>query len=100
MVIPEVLLTDGNGGVLSWTDQASGATGGGTDEWAIEHHNTVTTSYTIGTGKNVISAGPLTVNSGATVKPYLLDLTGLLFNYAITINGDGTITGVSVQGFT
>ena len=62
----QVLLTDGNG-VLSWTDQASGATGGGTDEWAIEHDNTITTSYTIGTGKNVISAGPLTVNSGATV---------------------------------
>ena len=49
----------------------SGATGGGTDRWAIEHDNTITTSYVIGTGsttvKNVISAGPLTVNSGATV---------------------------------
>lgn len=62
----QVLKSDGSG-VLSWTDQASGATGGGSDEWAIEHDNTITTSYTIGTGKNVISAGPLTVNSGATV---------------------------------
>lgn len=44
-----------------------GATGGGSDEWALEHDNTITTSYTIGTGKNVISAGPLTVNSGAVI---------------------------------
>lgn len=44
-----------------------GATGGGTDAWALEHDNTVTTSYTISTGKNVVSAGPLTINSGATV---------------------------------
>ena len=42
-----------------------GATGGGGDQWAVEHDNTITTSYTISTGKNVISAGPLTVNSGA-----------------------------------
>ena len=62
----QVLKSDGSG-VLAWTDQASGATGGGSDTWAVEHDNTITTSYTIGTGKNVISAGPLTVNSGATV---------------------------------
>ena len=62
----QVLQTDGSG-VLSWSDQASGATGGGTDTWAIEHDNTITTSYTIGTNKNVISAGPLTIDSGATV---------------------------------
>lgn len=45
----------------------AGATGGGTDQWAVEHDNTITTSYTITAGKNVVSAGPLTVNSGATV---------------------------------
>lgn len=44
-----------------------GATGGGTDQWALEHDNTITTSYTISTGKNVISAGPLTINAGATI---------------------------------
>lgn len=44
-----------------------GATGGGSDQWAVEHDNTITTSYTISSGKNVISAGPLTVNSGAVV---------------------------------
>ena len=62
----QVLKSDGSG-VLAWTDQASGATGGGSDTWAVEHDNTITQSYTISTGKNVISAGPLTVNSGAVV---------------------------------
>ena len=51
----------------SWASVGGGATGGGSDTWAVEHDNTITQSYTIGTGKNVISAGPLTVNSGATV---------------------------------
>ena len=45
----------------------SGATGGGSDLWAFEHDNTITTSYTITTGKNVISAGPLTINSGVVI---------------------------------
>ena len=43
------------------------ATGGGSDQWALEHDNTITTSYTVGTGKNVISVGPMTVQQGATV---------------------------------
>jgi len=51
----------------AWGAIGGGATGGGGDQWAVEHDNTITTSYTISTGKNVISAGPLTVNSGATV---------------------------------
>lgn len=51
----------------AWASVGGGATGGGSDTWAVEHDNTITQSYTIGTGKNVISAGPLTVNSGATV---------------------------------
>jgi hypothetical protein len=51
----------------SWTSVGGGATGGGSDAWAVEHDNTVTTSYTITTGKNVISAGPITINSGAVV---------------------------------
>ena len=51
----------------TWASVGGGATGGGSDTWAVEHDNTITQSYTIGTGKNVISAGPLTVNSGATV---------------------------------
>ena len=55
------------GYTTTWGAIGGGATGGGSDTWAVEHDNTITTSYTIGTGKNVISAGPLTVNSGATV---------------------------------
>jgi len=51
----------------SWSSVGGGATGGGSDTWAIEHDNTITASYTISTGKNVISAGRLTINSGATV---------------------------------
>ena len=51
----------------AWGAIGGGATGGGSDTWAVEHDNTITQSYTIGTGKNVVSAGPLTVNSGATV---------------------------------
>jgi len=51
----------------TWASVGGGATGGGSDTWAVEHDNTITQSYTISTGKNVISAGPLTVNSGATV---------------------------------
>ena len=55
------------GYTTTWGAIGGGATGGGSDTWAVEHDNTITQSYTIGTGKNVISAGPLTVNSGATV---------------------------------
>lgn len=55
------------GYTTTWGAIGGGATGGGSDTWAVEHDNTITTSYTITTGKNVISAGPLTVNSGATV---------------------------------
>ena len=51
----------------AWSSVGGGATGGGGDQWAVEHDNTITTSYTISTGKNVISAGPLTIESGATV---------------------------------
>lgn len=51
----------------AWGAIGGGATGGGSDAWAVEHDNTITTSYTITSGKNVISAGPLTVNSGVTV---------------------------------
>ena len=62
----QMLISGGASGAVAWAEP-SAAVGGGSDQWALEHDNTVTTSYTIGTGKNVISAGPLTVNSGATV---------------------------------
>jgi hypothetical protein len=43
------------------------ATGGGTDEVFFENDNAVTTNYTLQTGKNALSAGPITINSGVTV---------------------------------
>ena len=51
----------------AWGSIGAGATGGGSDTWALEHDNTITTSYAIGSGKNVISAGPITVNTNATI---------------------------------
>jgi hypothetical protein len=53
-------------GTLSW-GTAGGATGGGTDDVFYENSQTVTTNYTLTTSKNAMSAGPITVNSGATV---------------------------------
>ena len=44
-----------------------GATGGGTDDAFYENTTTVTTDYTITTGKNAMTAGPVTINSGVTV---------------------------------
>jgi len=61
----QALVTDASG-TLSWA-AAGGAQGTGTNLWALEHDNTISASYTISTDKNVISAGPLTVNSGVTV---------------------------------
>ena len=63
----QVLTSGGANGAVTWAAAAAGATGGGSDQWAVVHDNTVTTSYTIGTGKNVISAGPLSVNAAATI---------------------------------
>lgn len=44
-----------------------GATGGGSDEVFYENGQNVTANYTITNGKNAMSAGPITVNSGVTV---------------------------------
>jgi hypothetical protein len=44
-----------------------GATGGGSDEIFYENGQNVTANYTITNGKNAMSAGPITVNSGVTV---------------------------------
>lgn len=64
----QVLTSQGTGSAPQWADAAGGgATGGGSDQWALEHDNTITTTYSITSGKNVISAGPLTINSGATI---------------------------------
>lgn len=46
---------------------ASGAVGGGADKVFYENDTTVTTDYTITAGKNAMSAGPITINTGITV---------------------------------
>lgn len=50
----------------SW-GSVGGATGGGSDDGFYENTNTITTSYTISTGKNAMTTGPITINAGATV---------------------------------
>jgi len=49
------------------TGISAGATGGGSDQIFYENGQTVTTDYTITDGKNALCAGPITINSGATV---------------------------------
>lgn len=50
-----------------WTNVGSGAVGGGSDNVFFQNDQTVTTSYSIPSGKNAMSAGPITINSGITV---------------------------------
>lgn len=45
----------------------AGARGGGTDKVFFENDQLVTTDYTITTGKNAVSAGPVEVDTGVTV---------------------------------
>jgi hypothetical protein len=59
------LKSDG-AGVLSW-GLAGGALGGGTDQVFYENDTVITQNYTIGTNKNALTAGPVTINSGVTV---------------------------------
>ena len=51
----------------AWGSVGGGATGGGSDDIFIENGQTVTTNYTLSTGKNAGSFGPITINSGITV---------------------------------
>ena len=48
---------------------AWGSVGGGntTDEGLYEHSNTISANYSITSGNNAITAGPITVNTGVTV---------------------------------
>jgi hypothetical protein len=59
----QVLKSTGIG--LTWS--SSGATGGGEDQVLFENDQIVTTNYTITAGRNAISAGPITIDSGATI---------------------------------
>jgi hypothetical protein len=51
----------------SWGSIGGGATGGGSDRVFVETGQNVTSSYTLTTGYNAVSAGPVTVASGITV---------------------------------
>ena len=51
----------------AWGAIGGGATGGSTDDVFYENSQTVTTSYTLTTSKNAMSAGPISIDSGATV---------------------------------
>tara|TARA_E500000178_G_scaffold229629_1_gene226228 strand:+ start:3898 stop:4377 length:480 start_codon:yes stop_codon:yes gene_type:complete len=44
-----------------------GATGSGGDEIVLEFDQTVTTSYTVASGKNALTVGPLEIASGVTL---------------------------------
>jgi hypothetical protein len=54
-------------GASSWGSLGGGATGGGGNQVFVENDQTVTTNYTITSGKNAMSAGPITINTGVTV---------------------------------
>ena len=51
----------------AWGALGGGATGGGSDSIFIENGQIVTTSYTIPTGINAMSTGPITINDSITV---------------------------------
>lgn len=46
---------------------AGGAKGGGGNAVFYENDQTITANYTITAGKNAMTAGPVTINSGVTV---------------------------------
>lgn len=51
----------------AWGAIGAGATGGGNNSVFFENEQTVTANYTITTGKNAMSAGPITIDTGITV---------------------------------
>jgi hypothetical protein len=51
----------------SWSLLGGGATGGGGDQVFVENTTTVTTSYSLPSGKNAMSVGAITINSGVSV---------------------------------
>jgi len=63
---PTAPLVWSNPGVFSGAG-AGGATGGGTNQVFFENDTNVTDNYEITTGRNAMSAGPITVDSGVVV---------------------------------
>lgn len=56
-----------NTSLTAWGTIGGGAKGGGPDQIFFEGDKTMTTDYTITSSKNALVAGPLTINSGATL---------------------------------
>lgn len=54
-------------GASGWGSIGGGASGAGGDKVFIENDQSVTADYTITSGKNAMSAGPITINAGVTV---------------------------------
>ena len=54
-------------GASAWGALGGGATGGGSDQIFNLNGQTVTTNYSIPSGKNASSAGPITIDTGVTV---------------------------------
>lgn len=54
-------------GASGWAGIGGGATGGGSDEIFVENGQTVTTNYSIPSGRNAHSVGPIAINSGVSV---------------------------------
>jgi hypothetical protein len=52
----------------AWSSIGGGATGGGADQVFVENGVIVTTNYTLTTGYNAESVGPITINSGVAVS--------------------------------
>lgn len=55
------------GTALGWVPFAAGARGGGTDQIFYENGTAVTTSYSITSGSNAMTAGPVSIGTAATV---------------------------------
>lgn len=51
----------------AWGSIGGGATGGGSDRIFNLNSQVVTVNYTIPTGQNAVTAGPITINNGITV---------------------------------
>jgi len=49
------------------TGISAGATGGGSDEVFVNNSQTVTTDYTVPSGKSASSTGPITLNAGVDI---------------------------------
>lgn len=58
---------DSSGQVVEFVASTGAAQGAGGDEIFFENDTNVTTSYSITSGKNAMTAGPITIDTGVTV---------------------------------